>query len=76
MFKTYGLNKTLGGAVTLIATVAMLSGATVVLALGRQRDATEARKLAHQTMRDAFRAAILNRRPGFEAMSSPVVLRA
>ena len=66
MFKTYGLNKTLGGAVTLIATVAMLSGATVVLALGRQRDATEARKLAHQTMREtaSFRTAMLNQETG------------
>ncbi len=27
MFETYGLNKTLGGAVALIALVAMLSGA-------------------------------------------------
>ena len=66
MFETNGLNRTLGGAVAVIALVAMLSGAVVVSALNQQEAAVEARRLAYATMRetDAFLIAMLNQETG------------
>ena len=63
---SYGLNRTFGSAVALIAVVALLSGAAVAIALHNLNKATNARREAHRVMRDTdtFRGAMLNQETG------------
>lgn len=66
MPNTYGLNRSLGGAIAAIALVAILSGIVVVTALGNLNTATETRRQAYGTIRSLgeFRAAMLNQETG------------
>ncbi len=66
MFGDRSLNRLLGGAITLIALVAISSGIVVVYALHRSNVATDARQRAHAAVREvgAFRAAMLNQETG------------
>jgi len=66
MPNTFGLNRTLGGAVGAIALVATLSSALVLTAFNQVHDATEARRQVTLVLRDldAFRAAMLNQETG------------
>ena len=66
MFGDQSLNRSLGGAIALIALVAILSGIVVVFALHRSNVATDARQRAHAAVREvgAFRAAMLNQETG------------
>ena len=61
-----GLNRSLGGAIALIAVVTMLGGAAVAVALGRLDAAIEARGQAHRIIRDgdAFLIAMLKQETG------------
>ncbi len=66
MSNTYGLNRSLGGAIASIALVAVFSGFLVVEALSRSDSATEARRQAYDTIRilGDFRAAMLDQETG------------
>ncbi|MCJ2082751.1 methyl-accepting chemotaxis protein [Methylobacterium sp. J-090] len=66
MPNTFGLNRTLGGAVGAIALVATLSSGLVLTAFNQVHDATEARRQVTLVLRDldAFRAAMLNQETG------------
>ena len=66
MFGDRSLNRSLGGAIALIALVAISSGIVVVFALHRSNAAIEARRQAYAAVREvgAFRAAMLNQETG------------
>jgi methyl-accepting chemotaxis protein len=66
MPNTFGLNRTLGGAIGAIAVVSALSGSAALLTLDRLNDATEAQRRSVQVLRDldAFTVAMLNQETG------------
>ncbi|MGY2047737.1 methyl-accepting chemotaxis protein [Methylobacterium sp. JK268] len=66
MPNSFGLNRSLGGAIAAIAVVTVLSGAVVLVTLDQQNAATEALTRSNQVIRglDAFRAAMLNQETG------------
>ncbi|RYF23667.1 MAG: HAMP domain-containing protein, partial [Oxalobacteraceae bacterium] len=66
MPNTFGLNRTLGGAIGVIALVSVLGSGTVLFTLDRLHEATEARRRVTLVARglDAFRAAMLNQETG------------
>ncbi|MCJ2110311.1 methyl-accepting chemotaxis protein, partial [Methylobacterium sp. E-025] len=66
MPNTFGLNRTLGGAIGAIALVSVLGSGTVLFTLDRLNEATEARRKVTLVARglDAFRGAMLNQETG------------
>ena len=66
MLNTFGLNRTLGGAIAVIALVSTLSSGVVLATLDRLHEATEERRRVTLVVRslDAFRAAMLNQETG------------
>ncbi len=66
MPNTFGLNRTLGGAIAVIALVSTLSSGVVLATLDRLHEATEERRRVTLVVRslDAFRAAMLNQETG------------
>ena len=66
MPNTFGLNRTLGGAIGAIAMVSTLSSGAVLLSLDRLNEATEARRSSVQMLRDldAFTIAMVNQETG------------
>lgn len=66
MPNTSGLNRTLGGAIGVIALVSVLSSGAVLVTRGQLRDATDALDHSVQVIRglDAFRTAMLNQETG------------
>ena len=66
MPNTFGLNRTLGGAIAAIAVVATLSSGAVLLTLNQLHEATEARGRSSQTIRalGEFSTAMLNQETG------------
>ena len=66
MPNTFGLNRTLGGAIGAIAVVSALSSGAVLLSLDRLNEATEARRRSVQMLRDldAFALAMVNQETG------------
>ena len=66
MPNTFGLNRTLGGAIGAIAMVSALSSGAVLLSLSQLHEATEARRQVTLALRDldAFRSAMLNQETG------------
>ena len=66
MPNSLGLNRSLGGAIGVIALVSLLSSAAVLLTRGERRDATDALDRSTQVIRglDAFRTAMLNQETG------------
>ena len=63
---TFGLNRTLGSAIGLIALVSVLSSSAVLVTRNQLQEATDARKRSSQIIRnlDGFRAAMLNQETG------------
>lgn len=63
---TFGLNRSLGGAIAAIALVSVLCSGAVLFSLGQLREVTEARFRSTQLIRnlDVFRAAMLNQETG------------
>ena len=66
MPNTFGLNRTLGGAIGIIALVSALSSAGVLTTRNQRQDATDALDRSTQVVRglDAFRTAMLNQETG------------
>ncbi|MCJ2062958.1 methyl-accepting chemotaxis protein, partial [Methylobacterium sp. J-088] len=66
MPNTFGLNRTLGGAIGAIAVVSVLISGVALLAFDRLNEATEARRHSVQVLRDldAFTLAMLNQETG------------
>ncbi|WP_437872060.1 methyl-accepting chemotaxis protein [Methylorubrum extorquens] len=66
MLNSWGLNRSLGGAISAILLVSILSSGAVLATLDQLQDATEARARASQTIRALgdFRAAMLNQETG------------
>ncbi|WP_449410641.1 methyl-accepting chemotaxis protein [Methylobacterium komagatae] len=66
MPNTLGLNRSLGGAIGIIALVSLLSSGAVLLTGNQRREATEALERSNQVIHglDAFRAAMLNQETG------------
>ncbi|WCS28866.1 methyl-accepting chemotaxis protein (plasmid) [Methylobacterium sp. NMS14P] len=66
MPNTFGLNRTLGGAIGVIALVSVLSSGAVLATRNQLQDATDARNRSNQLVRglDAFRTAMLNQETG------------
>ncbi|XYD11855.1 methyl-accepting chemotaxis protein (plasmid) [Methylobacterium sp. NMS12] len=66
MPNTFGLNRTLGGAIGVIALVSVLSGGVVLATRNQLQDATDALDRSTQVVRglDAFRTAMLNQETG------------
>ncbi|MCJ2099061.1 methyl-accepting chemotaxis protein, partial [Methylobacterium sp. E-046] len=66
MPNTFGLNRTLGGAIGVIALVSVLSSGVVLATRNQLQDATDALDRSTQVARglDAFRAAMLNQETG------------
>ncbi|MCJ2068406.1 methyl-accepting chemotaxis protein [Methylobacterium sp. J-030] len=66
MPNTFGLNRTLGGAIGVIALVSVLSCSAVLITRNQLQDATDARDRSNQLIRglDAFRASMLNQETG------------
>ena len=66
MPNSFGLNRSLGGAVGFIALVSVLSSGAVLVTLDQLHEATEARARSSQTIRalGEFRAAMLNQETG------------
>ncbi len=66
MPNTFGLNRTLGGAIGVIAVVSVLSSGVALLTSGRVNEATEARRHSVQVLRDldAFTIAMINQETG------------
>ncbi|MCJ2093058.1 methyl-accepting chemotaxis protein [Methylobacterium sp. J-072] len=66
MPNTFGLNRTLGGAIGVIALVSVLSSSAVLLTRNRLQDATDALDRSTQVARslDTFRTAMLNQETG------------
>ena len=66
MPNTLGLNRSLGGAIGVIALVSLLSNGAVLLTRNERRAATDALDRSTQVIRnlDAFRAAMLNQETG------------
>ena len=60
------LNRSLGGAILLIALITLLSSGAVLLVLGREEEAVAMRRVSNRVVRDvgAFRAAMLNQETG------------
>ncbi|TXM97724.1 methyl-accepting chemotaxis protein, partial [Methylobacterium sp. WL64] len=66
MPNTYGLNRTLGGAIGVIALVSVLSSGAVLITRNQLQDATDALDRSTQVVRglDAIRTAMLNQETG------------
>ena len=66
MPNTYGLNRTLGGAIGVIALVSVLSSGAVLTTRNQLQDATDALDRSTQVVRglDAIRTAMLNQETG------------
>ncbi len=66
MPNTYGLSRTLGGAIGAIAAVSLLSSGAVVVTINRLNDAIEARSHSNRIIRqlDNFRTAMVNQETG------------
>ncbi|EIZ81850.1 methyl-accepting chemotaxis sensory transducer [Methylobacterium sp. GXF4] len=66
MPNTFGLNRTLGGAIGVIALVSVLSSGAVLATRNQLQDATDALDRSTQVVRglDAFRTAMLNQETG------------
>ena len=66
MPNTYGLNRSLGGAIGAIALVSVISSGAVLTTLDELRDATRARGRSTEVIRglDGFRTAMLNQETG------------
>ncbi|MFG5120917.1 methyl-accepting chemotaxis protein [Methylorubrum sp. POS3] len=66
MANTFGLNRSLGGAIGAIALVSVLSSVAVQVTLAQLHDATEARGRSNRIIRglDAFRSAMLDQETG------------
>ena len=66
MQNTFGLNRTLGGAIGVIVLVTVLSSAAVLVALNQLHEAIDARYRSTLVIRtlDTFRAAMLNQETG------------
>ena len=66
MPNTFGLNRTLGGAIGVIALVSVLSSSAVLLTRDYLQDATNALDRSTQVAHglDAFRTAMLNQETG------------
>ena len=66
MPNTFGLNRTLGGAIGVIAVVSVLSSGVALFTFGRVNEATEARRHSVQVLRDldAFTIAMINQETG------------
>ncbi|WP_342167233.1 methyl-accepting chemotaxis protein [Methylobacterium sp. SD21] len=66
MPNTFGLNRTLGGAIGVIAIVSVLSSAAVLVTRSQLQDASDALNRSTQVVRglDAFRTAMLNQETG------------
>ena len=66
MPNTFGLNRTLGGAIGVIAVVTVLSSGAVLLTDNQLQEATDARDRSSQLIRglDGFRAAMLDQETG------------
>ncbi|GJE52169.1 hypothetical protein GOFOIKOB_5237 [Methylobacterium tardum] len=66
MPNTLGLNRTIGGAIGIIALVSLLSSGAVLLTGNERREATDALERSNQVIRglESFRAAMLNQEIG------------
>ncbi|ACB79524.1 methyl-accepting chemotaxis protein [Methylorubrum populi] len=66
MLNSWGLNRSLGGAISTILLVSVLSSGAVLATLDQLQDATDARARSSQTIRALgdFRAAMLNQETG------------
>ncbi|MCE4225810.1 methyl-accepting chemotaxis protein [Methylobacterium sp. C25] len=66
MAMTFGLNRSLGGAIGAIALVSVLSSGAVLVTMTQLHEATEARARSTRVIRglDAFRTAMLNQETG------------
>ena len=66
MPNTFGLNRTLGGAIGAIVVVSALSSSVALLTLDRLNDATESRRRSVQVLRDldTFTVAMVNQETG------------
>ena len=66
MKKTIGLNRSLGGAIGIIALVAVLGSGAVLASLGQLQTAIDARGRSNLVIRalDAFRVSMLNQETG------------
>ncbi|MBV9824657.1 MAG: CHASE3 domain-containing protein [Alphaproteobacteria bacterium] len=66
MARTYGLNRSLGGAIAAIALVAVLSSAAVLYTMQRESNATAGMDRANQIIRqlDRFETAMINQETG------------